>query len=115
MKMNETTTTTNGEITYVIGEKAEKSVKFNHDEHRVSDALGISPNIVDKYQNKGADLLKAILSNDADCPSRIIENIYNIFQNESEIGKSIMVERVVKCIVEGFMKDRLFKSPKAEA
>ena len=113
--MNETTTTGNGELIYTIDEKVEKSIKFNHKAERVSDALGINPNIVDKYQNKGADLLKAILSNDADCPSRIIENIYNIFQNESEIGKSIMVERVVKCIVEGFMKDRLFKSPKAEA
>ena len=113
--MNETTTTGNGELIYTIDEKVENSIKFNHKAERVSDALGINPNIVDKYQNKGADLLKAILSNDADCPSRIIENIYNIFQNESEIGKSIMVERVVKCIVEGFMKDRLFKSPKAEA
>ena len=118
--MNKTTTTTttteNGELIYTIDEKAEKPIEFNHNENTMSDALGISVHTVEKYQRKGEELLKAIVGSNATCPSQVIENIYNLFHNGSEFGNCIMIERVMKCIVEGLTRNGFsMKTPKAEA
>tara|TARA_Y100000296_G_scaffold84140_1_gene116718 strand:+ start:427 stop:795 length:369 start_codon:yes stop_codon:yes gene_type:complete len=122
MKMNETTTTTNGEITYVIGEKVEKSIKFNHDAERMSAALGISEKTINKYLKKGKKLLEALILRNVHSPSQIVESVYKVIHNESEIGIAIMFERVMTCIIAGVSekmieehKSKLAHDLKAEA
>ena len=104
MKMNnETTITRNGELVYTIDEKSEKPIKFNHNANKMSDALGISEKTVKKYQRQGFELMKALISKN-DRPSITIENIYKVIHNESDIGTSIMIERVMICIIDGVLE-----------
>ena len=121
--MNETTTTTeNGELIYTIDEKAEKPIEFNHDAERMSAALGISEKTINKYLKKGKKLLEALILINVHSPSQIVESVYKVIHNESEIGIAIMLERVMTCIIAGVSekmieehKSKLAHDLKAEA